>query len=165
MAPLATCKRTWWTANYPEQSLSVVDLGPNSGVAVGSTGDPPVSSGHWPEREGRWHRKPTYGKVRGLSPFRAASRRSAGQRPVLGCKLPIRLRIQPRQLLFTPSLDRILAGKDITRPRQLHCRGIGIRMSRVDCHRRDLNSGFSPQTAHALSPAIPRYHTSSLFLK
>src|SRR6266581_419826 len=27
MAPLATCKRTWLTANYPEQSLSVVDLG------------------------------------------------------------------------------------------------------------------------------------------
>src|SRR6266568_5827930 len=26
MAPLATCKRTWLTANYPEQSLSVVDL-------------------------------------------------------------------------------------------------------------------------------------------
>jgi hypothetical protein len=52
---------------------------PNSEIEMGSTGDPPVPSGHWPDgTERRFLPETTAHKgSRGLPPFRAASRRSA----------------------------------------------------------------------------------------
>ena len=60
----------------------------------------------------------------------------AGSALHIGPELLVGLAVQPRQIPLTAGLDRIFAGKDITRPRPLGCRGIVIRMSRIDSRRR-----------------------------
>jgi hypothetical protein len=65
-----------------------------------------------------------------------APRRSVEERSAIPIsqKLLIGLRIQPRQILLAPSLDRIFAGQDITRPQPVRERCIIVWMSGIDWH-------------------------------